>query len=985
MKDKTFVKTVCPTSETLQQLIDGTVDDVEQLETHLQSCASCRTQLDHLSSSNVLRPFQADGVYHQNNGRYRFLGESQRDGDIGSINHLFIVEEIGRGGAGIVFRGFDPELSRPVAVKVLNNDGFRSEARFERESKIAAKIRSDFIVNVHAVGKTDDGRPYLVMPLISGQTLRDLNVEQILDERRATEIILQIGTGLQTLHDSGIVHRDVKPANILIDEEDQRAKLTDFGLARETAGNITLTQADVLCGTPEYMSPEQSSGRDATSQSDVYSLGITLYECLTGTTPFRGSPVNILNQHCRVEPIGPRQINPGISKSMENICLKAISKDPSRRYQSSFEFTEDLNRFLNGRPVLAREISSLEKLVLWARRNRRVAVLSGLVAGLLLALGVGSSMAAWKLKQANDQIFSEKQKAIDAEQRAVKDRSAAVHALNDLVDSLYDDLSDNSATVKAREKLVSAAMNGLQSVSRIDVESGDDASNKTEFVALRRMGYLAQLKGDTVLAEERMNQAIEVARNSVQLRPDDDRWKLDLANAINDLGTLLQRAGNEQSKELSDEALAIVENLLDRNPDNYDALLTLVTHKNNQLELLRNATNQQTISELGEAILADVARLIEHAENDNPEKSNDIYQASYHTHFIIGRAVLEFNDPGASKSYFETAREHIELALAQTPNNFQLRTAKASLDRALAMAAGALGDMQESQSMFESSQTALSQLIALNPDNVNLKSQLASSLSFGSYPLLVSGEFEQALEVLGEADLIYAELVEMSPDKEFNKIVLAENRFRISQVQLSAGHWEASHQTAIETLEYLENLKSEPYAAYVLNQKVQFNHLMQTTGWLTNRPPESPSLNGKINAVMNVIRPEALTATSLELPPVTLALLKRVEPDFSGTTYGDLFMTVNEMINDNAAFQTQSAIVELGVYSLIAKNCLEIANEEMQTRSEQCLQHCLEMIETKQPTLESLKTNFDLKWLLNQDEVQSVLSDMQEAQQTEQD
>ena len=140
-----------------------------------------------------MTPFQAEGTYYEDGSQHRFLGESKRDGDLGSINNLFIEYEIGRGGAGIVFRGFDPDLSRPVAVKVLNNDGaFRSEARFERESKIAAKIRSDYVVSVHAIGRTHDGRPYLVMPLILGTTLKELNAAQVPDERQSAEIVQQL-------------------------------------------------------------------------------------------------------------------------------------------------------------------------------------------------------------------------------------------------------------------------------------------------------------------------------------------------------------------------------------------------------------------------------------------------------------------------------------------------------------------------------------------------------------------------------------------------------------------------------------------------------------------------------------------------------------------------------------------------------------------------------------------------------------------------
>ena len=364
----------CPSRDTLSEILQGTVADLDFLdtfETHLKSCAQCRFLLDQLSDSVVLEPFQTGGIYADDCKKYRFLDEPLRDGDLGSVNGLPIESELGRGGSGIVFRGFEPELDREIAVKILNNDGhFRSEARFERETRIAAKIRSDYVVSVHSAGKTRDARPYLVMPLVTGQSLKQLLLSQSISESRSVEIVKQISTGLHSLHESGIIHRDIKPANILIDELDGRAKLTDFGLARETLSDSTLTGTNVLCGTPEYMSPEQSKGLDVGIPSDIYSLGVTLYECLTGTTPFRGKILTVLQKHADAEPVSPGRLNTDVSNDLETVCLKAIAKDPGKRYSTAEELAADLQRYLNGEPVRARPISSFEKLLSWSRRNR---------------------------------------------------------------------------------------------------------------------------------------------------------------------------------------------------------------------------------------------------------------------------------------------------------------------------------------------------------------------------------------------------------------------------------------------------------------------------------------------------------------------------------------------------------------------------------------------------------------------------------------
>ena len=380
----------CPSQETLSQVVLGTVDDLKLLEsvdTHLQSCAQCRQLLNELSDSAVLKPFHAGGIYADEDKKYRFLDAPLRDGDLGAVNGLPIESEIGRGGSGIVFQGFEPDLGRRIAIKVLNNDGhIRSEARFERETKIAAKIRSDFVVSVHSAGKTSDDRPYLVMPLIVGESLKELLGRKALSESRSAEIVKQISTGLQSLHDAGIIHRDIKPANILIDDLDSRAKLTDFGLARDTFSDATLTDANILCGTPEYMSPEQSKGSDVDVTSDIYSLGVTLYECLTGTTPFRGKILTVLQKHADAEPVSPRRLNPDVSIDLETVCLKAIAKEPGKRYSTAEELSADLDRYLDGKPVQARPVSSYEKFMSWSRRNRLLST-SLMLLGITLVVG----------------------------------------------------------------------------------------------------------------------------------------------------------------------------------------------------------------------------------------------------------------------------------------------------------------------------------------------------------------------------------------------------------------------------------------------------------------------------------------------------------------------------------------------------------------------------------------------------------------------
>ena len=958
----------CPTKETLQQLISGTVKDVHLLESHLQACVACRDQLDRLSQSDVLKPFLPDGEYHLDS-KYHFLSPPKRDVDLGSINGLYIEREIGRGGAGIVFQGFDPELSRAVAIKVLSNvGGFRSDARFKRESKVAAKIRNDHVVSVHAIGKTDDGRPYIMMPLISGMSLKEALRHDFFEERRAVATVAQIASGLQALHAERIVHRDVKPANILLDETDSRAKLTDFGLARETLSDDSLTQADVVCGTPEYMSPEQASGQEAVPQSDIYSLGITLYECLTGTTPFRGKPLNVLRQHCHNDPVRPGVINPKVSRDIETICLKAISKEPKKRYLTGGEMAEDLKRFLAGQPIRARATPAWEKLYLWSRRNPGIATMSAVTCGLLLTLAIVASLAAWNFNQSNVRIRAEKSKANQAEQRAVQDRTAAVTALTKLVDSLYDDLSDNSATIQAREKLVSAAMDGLQSVTRID---SDAAGDRTTFLALLRMANLLSLKGDTDTAEKKYEQAIELARDSLTKQIENDSWKIDLATALSELGVLNRTRDAKRSKELNTECQAILVEILDRNPDHMEARTKLVVEKGYLLELIRNENfgNPTPIIEYGNQVLIDLELLLQ-----QPKKDHFVFQAAYMTNFLVGRAYLEQGDSKTATDHFDAAKSNIKKALIEKPNNFYLKSADASLDRALSMANGSLGRIEESLAMFRSSVNSFRQLVVGNPENLRLKSQLANTLSLGSNTLLFSDKAKDALDAVAEAEQIYNQLIDLSQgNKDSYQILLTENQMRRTYILLSIGQWNEALEQCGTTLSKLDEISSKPLATTVLQQKQFLNQYNQAAQWLCNLAPASPSLVGKVNAILFGLRPDALNSQTLTLSKAAISLVQRIDSNFSGTSYDDLFRWLPDLIESDIGLQTQADLVELGVYALIARNCSVSSDEALKLRCTQCIEHCVKVLQRNPLNEGMILGNPDLNWLRESPQFQELL------------
>lgn len=394
-----LAKSECPSIKALSVLIDGSDVTDPELVSHVDTCVDCQTRLDRLTQPTQLEHY-GEFARSKSTEQQAFLDPPLRSGDLGSFNGFGIESEIGSGGMGVVYRARDEQLGRTVALKVLTCAASPTAlARFDRESHAASNLSHPGIVPIYSAGKSNEGRPYLVMPLIEGKSLKQAIQENSLTFRETAEFISRIAAGLHAAHQSGLIHRDVKPANILIDQVDGRAKLVDFGLVRGV-DDQTLTRTEMMCGTPEYMSPEQANTETSDARCDVYSLGITLYECLTGSVPFRGRPLDILAQHRDLEPVPPSRMNKLVPRDMETICLKAIKKDIDHRYLTAADFANDLQSFLDGRPIQARPASRLEKSWRWARRNPRVALLT---TALLVTLfgGILTTTGLWQRSQIN--------------------------------------------------------------------------------------------------------------------------------------------------------------------------------------------------------------------------------------------------------------------------------------------------------------------------------------------------------------------------------------------------------------------------------------------------------------------------------------------------------------------------------------------------------------------------------------------------------
>jgi beta-lactam-binding protein with PASTA domain/predicted Ser/Thr protein kinase len=293
-----------------------------------------------------------------------------------------IAELLGQGGMARVFGGTDSVLGRSVAVKVLSPQYAQDDqfvARFRREAQAAAGLNHPNIVSVYDTGSQGDVH-YIVMEYVEGRTLRDVIRQEgpILPERVA-EIGQAVARALASAHQAGLVHRDIKPGNIML-TPDGEVKVMDFGIARTSTGD-TLTQTAAVLGTASYLSPEQAQGEPVDARSDIYSLGCVLYEMLTGRPPFTGdSPVAIAYKHVREDPVPPSRTNPDVPDPMEAVVMKAMAKNPENRYQTADELRDDLERASQGLPILATPLLPGESTQMVTRRmpDDGTAVMTGM-------------------------------------------------------------------------------------------------------------------------------------------------------------------------------------------------------------------------------------------------------------------------------------------------------------------------------------------------------------------------------------------------------------------------------------------------------------------------------------------------------------------------------------------------------------------------------------------------------------------------------
>jgi len=508
-----------------------------------------------------------------------------------------LLEELGHGGMGVVFKARQRGLNRLVAIKQLApGAGAEARDRFKVEAEAVARLQHPNIVHIYEIGESA-GVPYFSMEYVEGTNLAAHLSSTPLAPDAAVRLVEVLARAVHYAHERGIIHRDLKPSNVLLDK-DGTPKVCDFGLAKRVDDESGRTQAGQIFGTPSYMAPEQADGRshDVGPRSDVYALGALLYEALTGRPPFKGTSVlDTLEQVCTREPVAPRDLQPSVPRDLETICLKCLQKDPARRYASALALADDLHRFANGEPIVARRTSARERGWKWARRNRAAAALLVVVPALLLVTTAVSVTAAVWINGARA-----------ASQRDAAHARDALKLANGTLDLAANTITGNRKLrdrgfLELRKELLAAVLPHYEQLATLQTD--DPALEAERARAYGKMGAIRLVLGENEAALNDYREMEAVFASLIARYPEVPSYQSSAALAQNDLaGLFLERGDADQARAALNRGEAIAGPLVRAHPETIEHhLIRIRLHANRAALLSSEAHHDDALRTIGEA------------------------------------------------------------------------------------------------------------------------------------------------------------------------------------------------------------------------------------------------------------------------------------------------------------------------------------------------------------------------------------------------
>jgi len=669
-----------------------------------------------------------------------------------------ILGELGHGGMGMVYKAWQARLKRVVALKVIRADAYADSAaaaRFHAEAEAAARFQHPNIVQVFEVGE-HEGMGYLVLEYVAGGGLDRRLAGLLQDTRDSAHLIETLARAIHYAHQHGIVHRDLKPANVLL-TADGIPKITDFGLAKLLERDEGLTEVGDILGTPSYMAPEQVRGLShlISPATDVYSLGAILYEMLTGRPPFKGTtPLSTMQQVSSQEPLAPGKLQRHTPRDLEVICLKCLEKDPRRRYATGLELAEDLRRFLDRQPILARPTPTWERVWKWARRrpSAATALLSVLIAVVLLLGGAwyynvrlrGAVLTARAAEQASDANAH----------AAVEQRNLALKAFKELVYGVQEKLGQTPATRTLQQALLNTAIAGLEEIDRSTVGSAPDLS---QAVAHQKLGDIFRVIGR-------------------------------FADA---------RRHYERSRTLAEDLLAAAPNKIDIAEELYQ------THMG--LGLLHVTARQYGAakSEFSRAVAT--SELIAAADPERDGGNRGLIEACLQ----LGRAHSFAGELVTAESCFRKMHDLAEGWVSEEPGNLQAWDLLASSYRKLGDLKKFSRDYAGARQEYRNAIDIGRKLLLAEPGNFAFKSHLSTALDDLAGVVKDQHEFDAARQLFQEAARLFAELVGSDPERLDSRLALLHTQLRRASLERDDSQFSKAAEVFRGALEQLLWLQRE--------------------------------------------------------------------------------------------------------------------------------------------------------------------------------
>ena len=877
-----------------------------------------------------------------------------------------LAERLGRGGSGVAWRARDLNLERSVAIKFLHeSENDRGTERLVHEAAAAAKLVHPSIVQIFQVGKSS-GVPFLVMEYVDGGSLAEKLRSGPLSVESAVSLVSEIGQALVHAHSKDVIHRDVKPGNILLSKTG-KAQICDFGLARKLDAEQSLHETGDIVGTPAYMSPEQARGDRADARSDVYSLGAVLYETLSGRSPFQAAnPWEILYLVNSTDPVPLRQLNPALPADLETISQKCLEKNPDRRYQSAEELVDDLKRFSENKPILARPVGTLQKFFKWCRRNRLVAGLGAATFLLLTALAIGSTIAAYKLSASNRQVRAEQQIASEATQQAVADRSLAVGSLNELVDTIENDLKNSSIPLRVKERLAQKAIIGLRQISQIE---GDAEAMHASIVAKMQIADLQSQRGKNKEALTDAKEAIKDARLYVKLHPEADDQPI-LAKALHTLATICsQNMLLDELKIANNEARELLTGFLEEDPDNISLLRRQLHSINLNIDVAWPQMPGTEVAILAKKDAKTATRLYELGKDD----PNALATVSA---FFgrLGRSCLESNDLDGAEKYLSKSLDAINDALKIDPDGNEYQSSAGVAERMMGSLEYSRINFSKSQRHFENARQKFETLLAQDPANTRYSQNLANIAAMSIEPSSAMGNTDRSTMLLDKCIEINQQLLALSPGSVSSRGQIANALGLKMDIHLRTANWSQAVKDAQTMVNLLDGNEGEAplTGAFVPFFRTAARISSDSAKIQLGQPIAADDATSRVGAILIAARQFALRNSNDELDADALAQIKLIDEKLDLATIPELLKYQSELPDVHAMLKQPDLLNQARIYSLQARildqkpGKSEADVQQLNRLTSRAIDHLKQFSKLTPVALNMIYVEPDLKWLRKQ-------------------